>query len=79
MYVEHWTRLKEYRFRFIFYRKKNTLFKRGKSKNTMFIFNRILTWHWESSRYIPRGRSHMRTTELELNSGAFMAPKDWQC
>ena len=29
----------------------------------------------ESSRYIPRDRSHMRTTEIELNSGAIMAKK----
>ena len=27
----------------------------------------------ESSRYIPRDRSHMRTTELDLNSGAVTA------
>ena len=27
------------------------------------------------TRYIPRDRSHMRTTEIELNSGAVMAPK----
>ena len=27
------------------------------------------------TRYIPRDRSHMRTTKIELNSGAVMAPK----
>ena len=29
----------------------------------------------ESSRYIPRDRSHMRTTEIGLNSGAVMTKK----
>ena len=29
----------------------------------------------ESSRYIPRDRSHMRTKEIELKSCTVMAPK----
>jgi len=29
----------------------------------------------ESSRFIPRDRSHMHTTEMELNLCAVMAPK----
>ena len=33
----------------------------------------------ESSRYTLRDRSHMRTTEIKLNSGAIMTKKkDWQ-
>ena len=33
----------------------------------------------ESSRYIPCDRSHMRTTEIDLNTGAIMAKKYLQC
>ena len=29
----------------------------------------------ESSRYIPRDHLHMRTTEIDFNSAAVMAPK----
>ena len=29
--------------------------------------------------YIPHDRSHMRTTEIELNLGAIIAPKKTNC
>ena len=67
--------LKEFCFRFIFYRKFFTQFKPGKSKNIMFFLNGIAHDILESSHYISHECLHMRTTEINLNSGATMAPK----
>ena len=50
-------------------------FKRGKSKNSMFNFNGIVTWHREVITLHPAWPFHVRTTEIELNSDAVMTPK----
>ena len=50
----------------------------GKSKQSGLFLTESSHDIVESSRYIPRDRLHMRITEIDLNSGAVMAKKDWQ-
>jgi len=47
----------------------------GKSKSIMFIFTESSHDIVGSSRYIPRYRSHMHTTEIDFNSSAIMTKK----
>ena len=47
----------------------------GKSKQSCLFLTESSHDIVESSRYIPRDRLHMRITEIDLNSGAVMAPK----
>ena len=85
LYVGHWnlttdilhnlSNAERIPFSLYFLSQKITPLKQSKSKNIMFIVKEFSHDIVESSRYIPRDRSHMRTSEMDLNSGAFMTPK----